>query len=147
MFGVERDKAGEDVHRCLRAQQVIGFGCLAFSFYIERCIVEHSFSHLGGYHALPDKLIQPVLVKAQKGFNRGGLAHDARGADGLVRLLRPFHLAGECPRSGRKIVRAVLAAYEFARFGHSLRGYVSGVGTHVGDKAHAALVSYGKAFI
>src|SRR5699024_6034375 len=92
--------------------------------------------HLGGDGALPDQLVEAVLLGVEHTVQlAGGGEGLAGGADGLVRLLRVLDLARVLPRRGRDVVAAV--QLRGLRTGGGDAGLRQGrrVSTYVGDVA------------
>ena len=89
--------------------------------------------HLAGDEALPDELVEAVLIRGQLTAHHSGLDLHAGGTDGLVGILRRG--AGLIDAGGLGVVAvAVLLTDEGSGGGLSVGRDAEGVGTHVGDQ-------------
>ena len=100
--------------------------------------IQNGVAHLAGDKALPDQLIQAVLIRRQAPADALRLQAGIGGTDGLMGVLRRFFL-GEDPGLGGLIFRAVAAGDIGPRRGGSLCGDAQRVGTHIGDETGVAL--------
>ena len=101
-------------------------------------VVDRVF-HLAGDEALPDQVVQAVLVVRKRLLDRVRLAHHAGRADRLVRFLRAFGLRLVDRRALGHVILAEALLDVFARFLVRLRRDRQAVGTHVGDQARPSL--------
>ena len=91
-------------------------------------------SHLRGYRALPNQLIQLELHRLQRVFNlTGGTEVVTSRADSFVCFLGALVFGGVNTWLFGHILATVKLADLGAGGGHSLAGKRGGVGTHIGD--------------
>ena len=92
--------------------------------------------HLAGHRALPDEVVEALLVAVELAGDLGGRAERlARRADRLVRLLGVLALVRVHPGVQRHGLLAVHRHRLRARRLHGLRAQRGRVGAHIGDEA------------
>ena len=89
--------------------------------------------HLAGDHPLPHQLIEPAEVALQA--QGAGVARQAGGANGLVRLLGVLGLGLVVARLFGDVGGPITAGDDFARLVDGLLGHLHAVGPHIGDQA------------
>ena len=102
--------------------------------------------HLAGGEASPDKAVEPVLLLRQILAHKLRREVHVRRADGLMRVLRAG-LGLEMPGRAGVILGAVVPDDEVLRGSERFLGKAEGVGTHIGDKADAAVPAYLNALV
>ena len=102
--------------------------------------------HLACGEASPDKAVEPVLLLREILAHKLRREVHVRRADGLMRVLRAG-LGLEVPGRAGVILRAVVPDDEVLRSCKRFLGETEGVGTHIGDKADAAVPAYLNALI
>ena len=95
---------------------------------LERRAEHLGLGHLGGDGALPDQVVELLLLRGPFDLR----IRDESRADGLVGLLRTFGMGLELARVG--ILRAEVVQDELLGGAERQRGQVGGVRTHVGDQ-------------
>ena len=102
-------------------------------------LVDGGVDHLAGDGALPDEVVELVLVGAEIGLQFFRRARGGGGAHRLVGFLGVFGAVGVGAWAGRDVVGAVALGDEIAQLGDGVVGQGHRVGPHVGDQAHRAV--------
>ena len=128
-FAVDRHETGVGDDRTGGAKAVAGA-----AGQIRRDRVQGGRDHLAGDGALPDQLVQRVLIGIEVGADGFRRDRDRGRTDRFVRLLGVLGLGLEQSGAGRHIVRAVALEDQRADLGERLLGEVDRIGAHVGDQ-------------
>ena len=128
-FFIDRQIAGEEHDLAGGAQA----GLAVVAFDIDRGALDAGAFHLRGDHPLPDQLVQAAQIRLQP--QRAGIATQAGGADGFVRLLGVLGLDLVVARRLGDIVLAIDLADDIAGFGDAFWAHGDAVGSHIGDQA------------
>ena len=103
--------------------------------HIDGCLVELGGLHLAGNGALPDQVIEALLVIIEVVADFLRRAADIGWADGLVSLLRVGSRGAVDPRAVRQIPVAETLADLASHRGQSLASKLHAVCPHIGDQA------------
>ena len=107
---------------------------------VDSHLVIQRLRHLRGDRPLPDQVVEAKLVVVQESPHGPRFTGDGRGTNGFVSLLGVLGLVAKHPWRCRQVVVAVLVGDEPAHLLHRLAGQYHGIGSHVGDQAHAGAV-------
>ena len=136
-FLIQGEKAVEDLHRTRCAEEDFPIrGCQR-----RRGAVEFRRFHLARHGALPDELVEPVLVVVQIALHLFRAAPEIGGADRLVGFLGVLGLGlvdprlfGQVAAPGRSVVEGF--GDQLAAGGDRLFRHLHAVRSHVGDETH-----------
>ncbi len=130
------------VHCGISGEAQLGIICaedITRALRIDGDVVIYGVCHLAGGKSAPYEAVEPVLLEREILFQRLRREIYVGGANGLMRILRAG-LGFKMPRLIRAVILAVFSLYKAACCSESLVGKTQRVGSHVGDKADAALV-------
>ena len=125
---------------------IVGLEGITGRIHLHGHIVIDGVGHLAGGEAAPDQPVEPVLLLAQVLAHHVGAEVHVGGADGLMGVLGAG-LGFEMPGLAGVIVFAIVPDDISAGGGKGFLRKTEGVGTHVGNEAHAALAAELHAFI
>ena len=123
-FHIDLEETIEEDHFTRGLQGLSGTGA---DRDVDHRLLQFSIGHLAGERALPDEIVEAFRVAVGAGIAH----HHIRWADGFVRLLRAFALAGVAARLA--VAGAVLGADLGLGRRDGAFAQVHRIGTHVGD--------------
>src|SRR5581483_4990528 len=126
---IQHGEPGEDHARTVGAEQEV------YGLDVHCRLIQLGRSHLASHEAIPDQLVETVLLRRQHRSQLRRVAPCGRWADGFVGLLRPAAAGLVHTRPVGHVGLAPLIPNEVARLALGHAGDVQGVGTHVGDEA------------
>ncbi len=134
---VDLEEAFELQDRTGHAEAVAGVARLRLGIDVDGRLVEDGRVHLRGDKALPDELVDLVLVFLEVLLHRIRMARHRGRTNRLVRLLRRFSRLVGVRRLGQKFLAEVFAD-QLAHLRQRVVGNLGRVGTHVGDESDRA---------
>ena len=137
---VDGEEALELQRGALRAQEVPA------RLYVRDRLVVDGGQHLGGHEAVPDELVERVLVLGEVALERFGIALGIARPDGLVRVLGVLLALVEVRLLGQ-VLRAVGLSDLVAHGADRVEGDAGGVRAHVRDQADGAVFARLDAFV